>query len=160
MSRSKNLYDALASAIYVSRLAVLGQGVDSDDKRLRASGLYEDWAPGVYGVGDIRNTHAGGDLGEEWEQTWECTQGYDSSVYPDIIPGSSAWHTFHRPLHGASPETARPFVKPTHGTVDIYKAGECMIWTDGTVKRCRRDTNFSPEEYASDWETVEISTEN
>ena len=61
----------------------------------------------------------------------------------------------HRPLHGTSPETARPFVKPSHGTVDIYKVGEYMIWTDGTVKRCLRDTNFSPEEYAADWEDVE-----
>ena len=30
-----------------------------------------------------------------------------------------------------------------------------MIGTDGTVKRCMRDTNFSPEEYAADWEDVE-----
>lgn len=27
-----------------------------------------------------------------------------------------------------------------------------MIWTDGTVKKCLRDTNFSPEEYPADWE--------
>lgn len=46
-------------------------------------------------------------------------------------------------------------MKPSHGTVDIYKVGEYMIWTDGTVKRCLRDTNFSPEEYAADWEDVE-----
>ena len=30
-----------------------------------------------------------------------------------------------------------------------------MIWTDGTVKKCLRDTNFSPEEYPSDWEDVD-----
>lgn len=29
-----------------------------------------------------------------------------------------------------------------------------MIWTDGTVKKCLRDTNFSPEEYPADWEAV------
>lgn len=27
-----------------------------------------------------------------------------------------------------------------------------MIWTDGTVKKCLRNTNFSPEEYLADWE--------
>lgn len=27
-----------------------------------------------------------------------------------------------------------------------------MIWTDGTVKKCIQDTNFSPEEYPADWE--------
>lgn len=155
MSDTNKLYEALASAIYMSRLVARGEGVDSDDKRLRASGLYEDWTPGNHKTAEVYNTHTGGDLGKEWEQTWECTQDYDSGVYPDIRPGSSAWHTFHRPLHGTSPEAARPFVKPSHGTVDIYKVGEYMIWTDGTVKRCLRDTNFSPEEYAADWEDVE-----
>lgn len=29
-----------------------------------------------------------------------------------------------------------------------------MIWTDGTVKKCLRDTNFSPDEYAQAWEDV------
>ena len=27
-----------------------------------------------------------------------------------------------------------------------------MIWTDGTVKKCVQDTNFSPEEYPDAWE--------
>ena len=26
-----------------------------------------------------------------------------------------------------------------------------MIWTDGTVRECLRDTNYSPEEYPNDW---------
>lgn len=26
----------------------------------------------------------------------------------------------------------------------MYKAGEYMIWTDGAVKHCLEDTNFSP----------------
>lgn len=30
-----------------------------------------------------------------------------------------------------------------------------MIWTDRTVKKCLRDTNFSPEEYPADWEDAE-----
>ena len=78
----------------------------------------------VYGsheVGEIYNTHQGGSLGSEWEQTWECVQAYDNAVYPDLRPGDPSWYTFNRPLHGKSPETARPWVQPTHGTVDIYK---------------------------------------
>lgn len=37
----------------------------------------------------------------------------------------------------------------------MYKVGEYMIWTDGTVKKCLRDTNFSPDEYPADWEDAE-----
>lgn len=29
-----------------------------------------------------------------------------------------------------------------------------MIWTDGTVKKCVQDTNFSPEDYPQAWEDV------
>ena len=38
------------------------------------------------------------------------------------------------------------------GAHDIYKAGEYMIWTDGSVKKCVQDTNFSPTEYPQAWE--------
>lgn len=34
--------DALSSAIYLSRLTLRGEAADTDDKRLRASGLYPD----------------------------------------------------------------------------------------------------------------------
>lgn len=138
------LLQALASTIYISRLSMSGGAVDTDDKRIRASGLYPEWAPGVHPKGDIYNADG---------QTWECCQEYDNAVYPDIRPGEAAWYTFNRPLHGTSPETARPFV-PVQGAHDMYREGEYIIWTDGTVRRCRRDTNFSPEEYAQDWEIV------
>lgn len=88
-----NLYDALASAIYVSRQTLAGASVDTDDKRIRASGLYEEWLEGEYQVGDIRNS--GG-------QTWECFQAHDNATYPDIKPNNPAWFTFWRPLHGTS----------------------------------------------------------
>lgn len=139
---TEKMQAALASAIYLSRLQLAGGAVDTDDKRLRASGLYPDWAPGAHTAGDIYNA-AG--------QTWECFAAYDNAVYPDIRPGEAAWYTFNRPLHGKSPETARPFVA-VQGAHDIYRAGEYMIWTDGSVQRCRRDTNFSPEENPADWE--------
>lgn len=140
-----NLYDALASVIYVSRLSLGGQAVETEDQRLRASGLYEDWTAGKYEVGDIRNAEG---------QTWECFQAHDNSEHPDIKPGETAWLTFWRPLHGTSPETARPFV-PVQGSHDIYRAGEYMVYTDGKLYRCKQDTNFSPDDYAQAWEAVE-----
>lgn len=142
---TKKMYEALASAIYLSRLLLAEDAVDSDDKRLRASGLYPDWALGPHPQGEICNADG---------QTWECFAPYDNAEYPDVRPGEAAWYTFNRPLHGTSPETARPWCKPRHGTTDIYHSGECMIWTDGSIRKALRDTDFSPDEYPADWETV------
>lgn len=139
---------ALAGAIYMSRLALAGKAADTDDKRLRASGLYPEWTPGNHSAGEHYNAV---------DQTWECFSTYDNAVYPDVRPGEAAWHTFNRPLHGTSAETARPWCKPQHGTTDIYHPGEYMIWTDGGLYRCLRDTNFSPGEYPADWEIVSKS---
>lgn len=126
----------------VSRMMLSQLALDDDDTKLQVSGLYLSWAPGNYKSGVIRN--AG-------DQTWECYQNHDNAVYPDIKPGSPAWFTFWRPLHGKSPETARPFV-PVQGAHDMYRAGEYMIWTDGMIYRCKQDTNFSPADYPQAWE--------
>ena len=138
--------NALASTIYAARLSLKGETVDTDDKRIRASGLYEDWQAGNHAAGEIYNAA---------DQTWECYQAYDNAVYPDIIPGNSAWYTFNRPLHGTTPETARPFVQPTHSK-DIYFYGECMIFTDGLTYRCiaENGTDFSPAVYPANWEAI------
>ena len=140
-----DLYKALESAIYFSKMLANGKTVETDDQRLRASGLYEDWAEGAYTVGDIRNANG---------QTWECFQAHDTASNPDITPEDAAWFTFWRPLHGKSPETARPFV-PVQGAHDMYRTGEYMIYTDGKTYRCLSDTNFSPEDYPQAWEAVE-----
>lgn len=137
--------DALASAIYLARRQVQSAGLTDDDERLRASGLYKEWSAGAYAVGDIRNANG---------QTWECFQAHDNAVYPDINPDNAAWFTFWRPLHGKTPETARPFV-PVKGAHDMYRAGEYMIFTDSKTYRCKSDTNFSPAEYPAAWEVVE-----
>lgn len=100
-----DIYERLRSMVYVSRLYAQGTAITDDDQRIRASGLYEDWQAGSYQVGDIRNAVG---------QTWECFQAHDNAVYPDIAPDNSAWFTFWRPLHGKSPDTARPFV-PVQG---------------------------------------------
>ena len=133
---------ALSSAIFVSRCTLNGEAVDTDDKRLRASGLYQEWKEGAHPKGEIYNADG---------QTWECFQEYDNATYPDIRPRQAAWYTFNRPLHGTTPETARPFV-PVQGAHDMYHTGEYMVWTDGTIQRCKEDTNFSPEDYPQAWE--------
>ena len=100
------------------------------------------WMPGVHTVGEVYSTG---------ENLWQCMQDYDNAVYPDIIPGSAAWGTFHKPYHGTTKETAMPWVAPT-GAHDMYLAGEYMIWIDGTVQKCLSDTPYSPVDYAAAWE--------
>lgn len=118
--------------------------ITDDEERLKLHIFYPDWAEGKHEVGEIYNAD---------EQTWECFQAYDNAIYPDINPNNSAWFTFNRPLHGKSPETARPFVKPM-GAHDMYHKGEYMIWTDGTVYKCVVDTVYTPDEYGQAWEKV------
>ena len=133
--------EATIAAAKIARLTLPGLDLD-DGQRIAVSALYEDWSPGAaYKVGDVRN--AGG-------QTWECFQEHDSAVYPDISPEGTAWRTFWRPLHGNTPETARPFVE-VQGAHDTYKAGEYMVWTDGTVRECIRETSFGPDDDPDAW---------
>lgn len=142
---NKKFYDALTASIYVNSMTLAGKAIDTDDRKLRASGLYPDWAPGVHKIGEIYNAEG---------QTWQCFAGYDNAIYPDIKPGASAWFTFNKPLHGKSALTARPFVAPT-GAHDTYKVGEYAIFTDGKTYRCISETAYSPRDYAQAWEAVE-----
>lgn len=148
----KKMLNALTSMIYVSRVVAEGGTIDDDDKKIRASGVYKEWVAGSHTVGEVYNAPDA----DGQDQTWECYQAYDNAVYPDIIPGNAAWFTFHRPLHGKTKDTARPWVAPTH-SMDIYKDGEYMIWTDGTVYHCiaANGTNFSPVDYPGGWEVAE-----
>lgn len=132
------------SAAAVGQMVLAQMAGLDDDARIRVSGLYEPWSAGQFEVGDIRN-HGG--------QTWACFQAHDCAVYPDIKPGSDAWFTFWRPLHGKSPETARPFV-PVQGAHDMYKIGEYVVFEDALYK-CVQDTAYSPADYAPAWEKVE-----
>ena len=131
------------SAAAVWRMVLAQMSDLDDDSRIRVSGLYEPWTAGKYEVGDIRN--AGG-------QTWECFQAHDNATYPDIKPGSAAWFTFWRPLHGKSAETARPFV-PVQGAHDMYKIGEYAVFEDALYK-CAQDTAYSPADYPQAWEKL------
>ena len=117
--------------------------VAGDNDRLGIRVLYPEWTSGAHAVGDLYNA-AG--------QTWKCCAAYDNAVYPDIVPGNGAWHTFNRPLHGTAPDTARPFVPPA-GAHDMYKAGEYMTLGD-RLYRCLMDTVYAPAEYAPAWEAM------
>ena len=118
----------------------------SADEKIVASGIVEEWKSGKYEKGDLRNAN---------NQTYECIQAHDNAIYPDINPdNASTWATFWKPLHGITPETARPWVKPQNGTTDMYLVGEYMVWTDGKTYKCLRNTVYSPTEYAADWEVV------
>lgn len=130
--------EALGRELLKSKAA----NMQSDGQRISVAGLWPEWAPGKYSVGDICTAQG---------QVWECFQAYDTAVYPDIYPGSQAWRTFNRPLHGNTPETAMPWASPTNAT-DIYHAGEYMVWTDHVRYKCITDTNFSPVEYQQAWE--------
>ena len=78
----------------------------------------------------------------------ECMTAYDGTVQQDwTIDNRTLW----KPWHSRKAEYALPWEAPT-GAHDMYKAGEYMIWTDGTVKKCIQDTNFSPDEYPQAWE--------
>ena len=132
-------------------LTEIGNNNLRDEEKIKFSGLYQIWTAGKYEVGDIRN-HAG--------QTWECWTAHDNAIYPDITPDNpQTWANFWRPLHGKSPETARPWVKPQYGTTDMYHAGEYMVYTDGNTYECVSDTVYSPDEYAQAWRVVGEASE-
>lgn len=114
----------------------------TNDEVIQSRVLCKPWKPGKHSVGEVYTADG---------QPWSCYQAYDNTVYPGIVPGSAAWPTFNKPYHGTTPETALPFVRPTHSQ-DIYKSGEYMVWTDGTVKKCVRDTAYSPEHDPNAWE--------
>ena len=123
------------------------------DGRISNRNLAPLWKPGNHKTGEVFRTNAGDGLGPEWEQVWRVYQDYDNAVYPDVVPGESAWLTFNIPYHGTTPETALPFVpgQPAHA---IYHVGEYMIFTDGYTYKCKQDTTYSPSEYADAWEKV------
>ena len=123
------------------------------DGRISNRNLAPLWKPGNHKTGEVFCTRSGDDLGPEWEQVWKVYQNYDNSVYPDIVPGQSAWLTFNIPYHGTTPETALPFVpgQPAHA---IYRSGEYMVFTDGIIYKCKLDTTYSPTEQPDAWEKV------
>ena len=136
--------DPTAALQEIQMQAVLAQIKASDDKTLgiQCMALFPVYVQNKYhDVGEVA-THP------ETGYPYECMTAYDGTVQQDwTIDNRTLW----KPWHSRKKEYALPWEAPT-GAHDMYKAGEYMIWTDGTVKECLRDTNFSPEEYPADWE--------
>lgn len=136
--------DPTAALQEIQTQAVLAQIAGSEDKTLGIQCM--DLFP-VY----VQNRqHDAGEVATSPETgyPYECMTAYDGTVHQDwTIDNRTLW----KPWHSRKPEYALPWEAPT-GSHDMYKAGEYMIWTDGTVKKCLRDTNFSPDEYPADWE--------
>lgn len=108
---------------------------------IQCMALFDVWTRGKYSAGDVRTDPKTG-------YPYESMIEHDSTVNTDwTIEVRSIW----KPYHSRMKEYALPWVQPT-GAHDMYKAGEYMIWTDGTVKKCIQDTNFSPTEYPQAWE--------
>ena len=126
---------------------VLAQIAESDDKTLGIQCM------ALFPVYVQNKQHDSGEVATHPETgyPYECMTAYDGTVQQDwTIDNRTLW----KPWHSRKKEYALPWEAPT-GAHDMYKAGEYMIWTDGTIKKCLRDTNFSPEEYPSDWEDVD-----
>lgn len=142
-----------ASAVRAQIESIYASADMDADGRISNRNLAPLWKPGNHKTGEVFRTVAGDSLGPEWEQVWKVYQNYDNSVYPDVAPGESAWLTFNIPYHGTTPETALPFVpgQPAHA---IYRSGEYMVFTDGYVYRCKKDTTYSPVEQPDAWEKV------
>lgn len=82
---------------------------------------------------------------------YECMTAYDGTVQQDwTIDNRALW----KPWHSRLAEYALPWEAPT-AAYDMYKVGEYMIWTDGTVRRCKADTDRGPDVLPDNWETVE-----
>lgn len=141
------MIDALESVIRYARTKLQEEVATMDDKTdaIACKGLFPVYVQDhSYSVGDVR-------LHPETGSPKECMTAYDGSVQPDwTIDTPTLW----KPWHSRKPEYAPPWEAPT-GAHDMYKAGEYMIWEDGTTQHCKQDTNFSPAEYPQAWETVE-----
>lgn len=112
------------------------------DEVICCRALADGWTEGAYQIGDVRTLDG---------VPFRCCQAHDSTGNPDWKPGNAPalWAAYH----GTSPETALPWQAPA-GAHDLYKAGECMAWTDGQAMRAVRDTAFSPEQDADAWEVA------
>ena len=128
----------------IQKQAVMEQIAESEDKTLgiQCMALFPVYVQNKqHEVGEVA-THP------EIGYPYECMTAYDGTVQQDwTIDNRTLW----KPWHSRKKEYALPWEVPT-GSHDMYKAGEYMIWTDGTVKKCVQDTNFSPDDWPQAWE--------
>ena len=137
--------DALEALIRYAQSKLTDELKENDDKTMAiaCAGLFHVWERGNFKAGDIR-------VDPDNMLPYECITPHDSIVNTGedyTIKNRALW----KPYHSKTPEWALPYEAPT-GAHDMYKAGEYMIWTDGTIQHCLEDTNFNPEEYQQAWE--------
>ena len=136
--------DPTAALQEIQTQAVLTQIAESEDKTLgiQCMALFPAYVQNKqHEVGEVA-THP------ETGYPKECILAYDGTVQQDWTIGTP---TCWKPWHSRKKEYALPWEQPT-GAHDMYKAGEYMIWTDGSIKKCVQDTNFNPVEYPQAWE--------
>ena len=137
------IMDTLESAIRYSRERLMSELIESEDKTTGIS------CRGLIPVYEQNQYHESGEVAISpiSGYPYECMTAYDGTVQQDwTIDNRTIW----KPWHSKKKEWALPWEAPT-GAHDMYKTGEYMIWTDGTVKQCLKDTNYSPEEYPQAW---------
>lgn len=138
--------DPSAALQEIQTQAILEQIKSSDDKTLgiQCMALFPTYEQNKqHEVGEVA-THP--DTG----YPYECMTTYDGTVQQDwTIKNRALW----KPWHSRSAEYALPWEAPT-AAYDMYHAGEYMIWTDGTVRRCKADTDRGPDVLPDNWETV------
>ncbi len=144
---------ALESAVYLNRILLNNAakaGSLTPTQIVACDGLVEPWAPGGFAAGDIRS---------EGGHIWHCIQGHDSTGNPEWKPTNA--RALWAPYHTTDPAKARPYIAPTMAE-DAYNKGECMVWTDGNVYRCKRDaTVHDPATLPDAWELVtDLDTED
>lgn len=125
--------------------SVLEQIAESEDKTLGIKCM------ALFPVYVQNKQHEAGEVATHPETgyPYECMTSYDGTVQQDwTIDNRTLWKAWH----SRNPEYALPFVAT--GAHDMYKVGEYMIWTDGTVRRCKADTDRGPDVLPDNWETV------
>ena len=135
--------DPTAALQEIQTQAVLAQITESEDKTLGIQCM------ALFPVYIQNKQHEAGEVATHPETgyPYECMTAYDGTVQQDwTIDNRALW----KPWHSRKPEYALLWETPT-GAHDMYKAGEYMIWTDGSVYECKQDTNFSPTEYEQAW---------
>lgn len=135
--------DLTAALQEIQTQAVLAQIAESEDKTLGIQCM------ALFPVYVQNKQHDSGEVSTHPETgyPYECMTAYDGTVQQDwTIDNRTLW----KPWHSRKKEYALPWEAPT-GAHDMYKAGEYMIWSDGKVKHCLEDTNFSPVEYPQAW---------
>lgn len=138
--------DPSAALQEIQTQAVLAQIAESEDKTLGIQCM------ALFPVYVQNKQHDSGEVATHPETgyPYECMTAYDGTVQQDwTIDNRTLW----KPWHSRKKEYALPWEAPT-GAHDMYKTGEYMIWTDGTVRRCKADTDRGPDVLPDNWETV------